>query len=161
MTKQSATPFRRVKNLTTISCVPKFHIEGLRPLSCCFPRPTPHTPTRWQGSSQKAQTTFPTLAASCTLAQAKALGNSRSLRSRRLSARNEHVESSAEARCQTLPLHPPLLPRAFASPGPAPSSERPQGGRNKAQQLGREETIAEEKESNDKKLHSMPTRMVE
>jgi hypothetical protein len=32
-----------------------------------------------------------------------------------------NVEDAAEARCQALPLHPPVLPRAFASAGPAPS----------------------------------------
>ena len=44
--------------------------------------------------------------------------------------RATNVENAAEARCQALPLHPPLLPRAFASAGPAPSSsEKTQVGR--------------------------------
>ena len=45
--------------------------------------------------------------------------------------RATNVQASAEARCQALPLHPLLLPRAFASTGQLPlSSKRTTAGRN-------------------------------
>jgi len=95
---------------------------------------------------QKAQTPFPTLPAACELAQAKALGNSRSFRSRRLSARNESSSFCGGA-LPGLPLHSLLLPRAFASAGQLPLQKRPQADAPKLK-TDREENLREEKESN-------------
>jgi hypothetical protein len=93
----------------------------------CSRDPPLSTPTRWQGSLQKAPTTFPTLTAACPLAQAKALSNSLSFRSRRLSAHNEWSTCCGGA------LPGPSTPSAPLAQGicfsrPAPSSERPQAG---------------------------------
>jgi hypothetical protein len=48
------------------------------------------------------------------------------------------------------------LPRAFASARPAPSSEKTTGGKKQGSVFGGEETLAKEKESNEKKPHSIP-----
>jgi hypothetical protein len=49
----------------------------------------------------------------------------------------------------------PSCPGHLLQQASSPLPKRPQAGRNRAQYLGGEETLAEEKESNDKKPHSM------
>jgi hypothetical protein len=105
-----------------------------------FPRtPTPRPPTRGQGSLQKAQTPLPILKTACHAGTKQKPCQCSLLPFQGLSARRI-VTDTAEARCQSLPLHPLRLPRAFATAGPAPSfSTEPQGGEKEAQPSERNE----------------------
>src|SRR5688500_8685541 len=92
-----------------------FLIEGLRLHSFPSRDPTPRTPTCWQGSSQKGANNLANLKSGV---HAGPKQKPWAIHAPSVPGACQHatsLEDTTEACCQALPLHPLLLPRAFAS----------------------------------------------